>query len=402
MDYQDILNEAAAYVKDFFAQHPDQRLVYHNMMHTQNVVQAATDMAGYYHLNDDDRFVVIVASWFHDIGYFQSPQSHEQSGADAAEKFLSSKNIPENIIVQVRNCIMATRLPQSPKTLVEQIVCDADLYHLGTDAFAQRNKLMRKEVELFHDKKVSGSHWRDGTIALLQQHHYHTDYAKQTLEATKKQNLLRLIQKQNDMDNNNEKNEELIKSEEEKKPKKKNKKDPNRPDRGIETMFRITSGNNQKLSDMADNKAHIMISVNSIILSAIITLLLRKLSTDSHLLIPTYIILSTSLLTIIFSIIATRPRLPRGTFTPADIQNKKVNLLFFGNFYKMSFDDYEKGMLQMMEDREYLYGNLIKDIYGQGIVLGRKYRLLRISYNVFMFGLIISVIAFIIATFYIV
>jgi hypothetical protein len=90
--------------------------------------------------------------------------------------------------------------------------------------------------------------------------------------------------------------------------------------------------------------------------------------------------------------------LPKGTFTTDDIDQKKVNLLFFGNFYKMDLESYRNGMLKVMEDRDFLYGSLIKDVYSQGIVLGRKYRLLRISYNIFMYGLIISVIAFVIAT----
>jgi hypothetical protein len=64
----------------------------------------------------------------------------------------------------------------------------------------------------------------------------------------------------------------------------------------------------------------------------------------------------------------------------------------------MSLDDYQNGMLKMMEDRDFLYGSLIKDVYAQGVVLGRKYRLLRIAYNVFMFGIVASVLAFIVAS----
>ena len=163
-------------------------------------------------------------------------------------------------------------------------------------------------------------------------------------------------------------------------------------------MFRISSSNNQRLSDMADNKAHIMISVNSIILSAIISLVLRKLDEYYYLAWPTYLILCVSILTIIYSILATRPSLPKGTFTKHDLEEKKVNLLFFGNYYKMSLEDYTFGMEQVMNDRVFTYKTLIKDVYSQGIVLGRKYKLLRIAYNIFMYGLIASVIAFVAAS----
>jgi hypothetical protein len=101
--------------------------------------------------------------------------------------------------------------------------------------------------------------------------------------------------------------------------------------------------------------------------------------------------------TIVFSILATRPHIPEGKFTQADLDEKKVNLLFFGNFYQMSLEEYAGGMLQLMEDRDFLYGSLIRDVYYQGIALGKKYRWLRLSYNVFMYGLIASVISFLIA-----
>ena len=176
------------------------------------------------------------------------------------------------------------------------------------------------------------------------------------------------------------------------------KKKTDRPDKGIETMFRISSSNHQRLSDMADNKSHIMITVNSIIISVVASLLLRKLDTNNYLIIPAIMLLLVSLVTIVLSILATRPNIPNGTFTQQDVDEKKVNLLFFGNFYRMSLESYSQGMKEVMEDREFLYGNLIRDIYSQGVVLGKKYKLLRVAYNIFMFGLIVSVIAFIIAS----
>jgi hypothetical protein len=175
-------------------------------------------------------------------------------------------------------------------------------------------------------------------------------------------------------------------------------KDTERPEKGIETMFRITSSNNQRLSDMADKKSHILITVNSIILSAIISLLLRKLDEDRFLIIPTVILLSICVASIVVSILATRPTIPNGTFTEANLAQKNVNLLFFGNFYKMSLNDYARGMSLVMGDTEFLYQTLIRDVYGQGAVLGKKYQLLRLAYNIFMFGLIVAVLTFIIAS----
>ncbi|WP_379090345.1 Pycsar system effector family protein [Pedobacter sp. UC225_65] len=146
---------------------------------------------------------------------------------------------------------------------------------------------------------------------------------------------------------------------------------------------------------MADNKAQLLITVNSIILSLIVSLVLRRLEDNAFLIVPTFILLMVSLSTIIFSILATRPSIPDGVFSDNDLARKKVNLLFFGNFYKMTLSDYAKGMVKVMNDNEFLYGTLITDVYSQGVVLGRKYKLIRIAYNIFMFGLIAAVLAYV-------
>lgn len=293
---------------------------------------------------------------------------------------------------------MATQMPQKPEGLLQQIVCDADLYHLGTDKFPERNKILRKEIEAIKHLEISKQQWREKNIEMLQSHQYHTDYVRLLLGDQYNKNLQKLISKQAEAEQNNIALATPNTATPAPTPMANEKKKKDRPERGIETMFRITSGNNQRLSDMADNKAHILITVNSIILSAIISLVLRKIEENSFLAVPSFILLTVSLLSMIFSILATRPAIPHGEFTQEDIDKKRVNLLFFGNFYKMNLEQYAAGMLKVMDDTDFLYGTLIRDVYSQGVVLGRKYRLLRAAYNIFMFGLIISVLAYIIAT----
>ena len=176
---------------------------------------------------------------------------------------------------------------------------------------------------------------------------------------------------------------------------KEEKKKDKRPERGIETVFRTTSSNNQQLSNQADNKAHIMIQINAIVISYLLSILLSNKGTPKNLTAPIIVLLIVNVVTIIFAMLATRPNIPTGKFTNQEIDTKKVNLLFFGNFYKMGLDEYMDGMLKMMDDYDFLYRSLIRDIYHQGVVLGKKYQLLRMSYSVFMFGLVISVLAFV-------
>jgi Family of unknown function (DUF5706) len=151
------------------------------------------------------------------------------------------------------------------------------------------------------------------------------------------------------------------------------------------------------LSQMADSKANILISVNSIILSIIISALYEKLQTDRYMQLPVGLIVLVCVASIVFGILATRPTVSSGTFTRDDIAAKRTNLLFFGNFHNMSLEDYNWGMMEMLGDKYYMNSSMIKDNYFLGVVLAKKYRYLRIAYNVFMYGLIISIIAFVVA-----
>ena len=164
-------------------------------------------------------------------------------------------------------------------------------------------------------------------------------------------------------------------------------------------MFRITSKNHLALSVLADNKANIMISVNSIIISIVVTLFIRIIEEFPYYLVPTLMLIITCLIAIVFAILATRPNVTNGVVTKEDIRNKKGNLLYFGNFHEMTYPDYIEGMHVLMEDGICLYDSRITDIYNLGIVLSKKYILLRKCYNTFMFGFVLSVISFLITTY---
>ncbi len=399
MDYHALTKKVEHYAIDSFDHTSLNLLSYHNLKHTESVASYAKQIAHHYQLNERDFFIVVASAWLHDLGYSIERANHEEEGSEAAGKFLENLGVPAVDIGEIKGCILATKLPQNPHNLLEEIVCDADLFHLGTSHFGDIDKRMRREVEETGHSKINKNEWRNKTIRFLETHHYHTDYAKLLLNDQKQKNLDELKEKSAAKSAvlNNPGDASLYSEHKQlDEPRSKHKND--RPERGIETMFRVSSSNHQRLSDMADNKAHIMITVNSIILSAVISLLLRKLDENSYLMIPTFMLLAASLVTIIFSILATRPTIPNGVFSKKDVEEKKVNLLFFGNYYRMGLPDYKEGMEKMMEDKDFLYGSLIMDGYAQGIVLGKKYRLLRISYNVFMFGLILSVIAFIVAS----
>lgn len=400
-----LISATAQYVSEIFSQKMAKGFVFHSFSHTREVVLHSEMIASNYELSEDDHLALILASWFHDTGYSSKlDKVHEEASQRIATEFLERNDVNAEIINKVNKCILATKMPQSPSSLIEQIICDADLFHLGTDNFEEKNKLLREEINSFAGDKFSKKEWRKINIEFLQRHRYFTDYARKHLEPVKHAHLEKLLEKEG-----RKKPAPIVSSETNtavnivhtdnttaangKTPDKKEAKQ-NRTERGIVTMFRIMSENHVNLSQMADSKANIMISVNTIVISIMVSVLLGKLQFYPEFIIPTIILVGVCLAAVIFAILATRPNINRGTFTREDIQNKQVNLLFFGNFYNMQLQDYDWAMREMMNDKDYLYGSMIKDIYYLGVVLSRKYKFLRISYNIFMYGLVAAILAF--------
>src|SRR5690606_15761469 len=136
---------------------------------------------GHYQLSDEELFIVTAASWFHDIGYLFDCKQHEAKGVDIATRFLEEHKVDPEVIVQIKGCILATMMPQRPEGLLQQIVCDADLFHLGSGSFKERNKLMRKEAEAFSCHEIDKNEWNMKTIGLLKSHHFHTAYCQKLL-----------------------------------------------------------------------------------------------------------------------------------------------------------------------------------------------------------------------------
>jgi predicted metal-dependent HD superfamily phosphohydrolase len=400
-----LVAEARDFVTNIFQNRVSKSFKYHNLEHTRQVVRAAEEMADYYQLQTEDRNAVLIAAWFHDTG-FSSGESkgHEAISAEIATNFLKERHVDPLLIEKVTRCIEATKMPQAPGPLIEQIVCDADLFHLGTDDFKVKNEELREELQENSKEDLTKKKWRKMNITFMENHKYFTDYGKRKLQPVKEKHIEELKNRGDDSGKKASKKEKkaddllaVLKEEvpvdaAEAKDKKKDK--DSQTDRAISTVFRIMANNHASLSQMADSKANIMISVNSIILSVVISVLLRRLEEDTHLIIPTILLVLVCVATIVFAVKATRPNISEGTFTKEDIQNKKTNLLFFGNFHNMTLPDYDWAMREMLNSRDYLYGSMVKDIYFLGVVLANKYRLLRISYNIFMYGLIITMLGY--------
>ncbi|WP_440069080.1 Pycsar system effector family protein [Tenacibaculum discolor] len=388
-----LIQETEQFVIDLLSEKLDKNFVYHNIAHTQRVVEKSLELIEGESFSEEQQQILTLAAWFHDVGYTVNPENHEEESIKIATDFLKTKEVEEGIIDEVSKLIASTKMGAKPVTKLEKVLRDADCSHVGSKNYTDFNELLRKERELVCEKKIKTVEWDDSNLDFLTKHRFYTSKASKLWEKQKSKNIAQLLKrKQKEVQE-----AAKLKQKKEELAYKKNKIEL--PERGIETMFRVALRNHITLSDIADTKANILLSVNAIIISMTLSTLIPKLDNPSnhYLITPTIVFVFFTVISIVLSVLATRPNVTEGKFTKEDVANKKVNLLFFGNFHQMQLPDFDWAMSEMMKDRDYLYGSLTKDLYFLGLVLNRKYKLLRITYTVFMIGILVSVVAFAIA-----
>ncbi|AWX44078.1 hypothetical protein HME9304_01078 [Flagellimonas maritima] len=380
-----IVEKAELYVSEILENKLNPKFLYHNLRHTQRVVKSTKELLNFYNLKPIENEKILLAAWFHDTGYTKGVNNHEEESCKIATKFLEDNNYDIAAIKDINAHIMATKRYHEPVNLQEEIIRDADASHFAKKSYWETTDYLQEELRELGIATYSNKEWRDENIKMFRnEHKFHTTYAKENWEEGKEQNLKLLVKEK--------KTEKEIAKKEALKAKYKSES----PDRGIQTLFRVTLKNHLTLSDIADTKANILLSVNAIIISVALSNLIPKLDNPSntYLIYPTAIFVVFSVISMIMAVLATRPNVTSGEFTKQDVQNKEVNLLFFGNFHKMSLQDYEWAIQELVKDKDYIYSSLTKDLYFLGLVLNRKYKILRWTYTIFITGIVISVLAF--------
>ncbi|WP_245933839.1 Pycsar system effector family protein, partial [Candidatus Ulvibacter alkanivorans] len=383
----DIIKATDEFVLTLFKEKLPNTFVYHNYRHTKRVYKSINEIIEDSQINVKDATILKLAALLHDTGYTVCRDGHEEESVKIAKEFLNSQDVDQEIIDGVERCIMATKFKGTPEGELEEIIRDADSSHFGKEYFQEASEFLRQEYKSQGIQNFSPREWRDENIkVLIEKHQFYSDYALRNWQKQKEDNLADLIKSR-------KKDKKKLKKEELKAQLKVKYKDAS-PDRGIQTFYRTALRNHIKLSDIADTKANILLSVNAIIISLTLANLFSKFDTNPYLIWPTAIFVVSSAVTMILAVIATRPNVTRGEFTKEDVMNKSVNLTFFGNFHKMELSQYQWAIDELLKDRNYIYSSLTKDLYFLGKVLDRKYRILRMTYTIFVLGTIISIIAF--------
>lgn len=389
------LSEAPEFVADQIRTALSPHYAFHTYGRAERLVELCDEIAEGSGLKRSDREILLLAAWFVDIGYSETAEAHEEHSVRIAAGFLEQQGVPDDIVARIAKCIRATNHQEAPGSLIEEILCDADSAFLGGKKFERDLALLRLEQEAIRGQHFTEAEWLQAAVELVARRRFHTAYARARFEKRRSDHLVKLreelrstLEREASRKTRDEAKRAALEARTEREK---------RPQRGIETMFRTAPQNHLSLSSIADHKANILISVNALVISIVLTQMFRNLDDIQALLLPTVTLLGVCVLTIVFATLATKPKLTTGRFTRQDIEEKRANLLFFGNFYKMSYEDFEAGMNAMMNDADYLYGSMTRDFFNLGQVLGRKYFYLRIAYNVFMYGIVLAVLLFVIA-----
>lgn len=375
-----IVEEVENYVTDLLLQQLSEDHKYHNLSHTLAVRTACRKLGEQMGVNKEELEILEIAALFHDVGFIETYNGHEGISRRIASDFLKGKNYPAEKLERVLSCIDVTFPANRPSNTLEKIIRDADLINLGSDGYATHLNGLRHEWDVFLGQKFTDRDWYKVNRKFLKNQSFFTKAAREyygpKLEDNKKW---------------------LKRMDKSAKKRAKEGESPITNSKSAQMMFKTALRNHIDLSTLADNKANIMLSVNALIITFIVPMAIGQIRETPFLLLPILLLLLTCLISMIFATLATRPIKMAGKTDATTVNQGKSNLFFFGNFYKMDFDRYKSGIYQVLENEDDLDDSIMRDLFFLGKSLGTKYAQLRICYTIFMIGVTLAVIAFLLA-----
>lgn len=383
-------NKAEQFISDLFKNHLSEKLLYHNITHTSEVAEIVTKLGEKAGLKKQQLEDLEMAAWFHDSGYIQKYTGHEDVSAEIAEDWLKEEGLPDDRISHIKALILSTKKEHTPETLEEELLYDADIAHVGRKRFFRKGELLRVEYENFLNKTYSELEWEELQYDFLVNHHFITKEAKDKFDTRRVKNI-------------KEQRKNILKA------RKVTVRENTGKDfgRGIDTLYRSNYRSHINLSAIADGKANMMISINTILISVIVTLSGASLSMSKgfeianlRFTVPILILLIGALISVVFAVLSARPKVTQKKVEVEKAERNNISLLYFGNFLGIPKDDFIRYLNDLKRDQEKLYNSMSVDIYNLGAVLKEKYRMLSISYNIFMAGLCLTVLAFLVIFLY--
>ncbi|MEY3368786.1 MAG: hypothetical protein RI973_1941 [Bacteroidota bacterium] len=385
-----IVKSAYDFVTELLDKELSPDYTYHSLSHTLSVRDASLEIAGYYGIDEQELELLELAALFHDTGFTRTYNNHEDASKEIAAAFLEKQQYPRDRIERIFDLIETTRLGAEPQNLLQKILKDAD-FNTREASYLEKSESLRHEWQVFQGIRMDDETLLKANRKFWEGHRFYTGEAERLYGEEKRKTLKKI----------NKKLEKLSTSEE--------AIDVNKvagqivfaigKNKSAQMMFKTTLRNQIDLTNIADNKANIMLSINSLLITFGMPLLASQLDKYPSLIWPGSTLLLTCVLSIVNATLATRPVKMGGRTDLSKIDEGLTNLFFFGNFFKMSRDDFMKGLSEVIRREEILDQSIVNDLYFLGRALGQKYYRLRITYSIFMVGMIVTVLVFAITFF---
>jgi predicted metal-dependent HD superfamily phosphohydrolase len=189
MSVAPIVEKAFVYVTDLIVERMPPTMLFHNLQHTLDVFEAVNEIIKHTTLTEDEHIILQLAALFHDTGYVFQYIGHEDISIAIAGTYLMQQGYHKGMYTPILDCIEATKIPQAPKNLLQQVICDADFHHFAKPNYFEYAGRLKKEWEVHLKRKYTDEEWSQLNIAVLTNHQYFTEYGKTVMQAIKQQNI---------------------------------------------------------------------------------------------------------------------------------------------------------------------------------------------------------------------
>ncbi len=367
---------------------------YHGIKQTERLIGNVEKIGREEGLSEEEIQNMRLVALFYSSGWCKTKdfQKFPEQSIQIATDYLRKKGAGESSIAFVQKTILDTDDPSSKggKILVDAIFSD----FVGKKGGKRLLSLYAEDKATGRVSNTSKKNWLKQKIKELKQLQFNTHYG-QTILKRKQQDALLSLQK---LKRTNKKRRDIalqmelgMDELELKQLLKKLRSATGRDDRGIQTLFRTTSKNHYTLGEMIDRKSNIIISISAIALSIVISGIISINNADisSVHLLPLLTLVLSCIPTIGFAILAIRPITKH---SPRDKKTRFKNLLYFGDFTELTFEEYRKEMYKAIQKGTKLYDHMIYDLYHFGLKLKEKYKWFRLALIWFVTGFLISLI----------
>ncbi|MEQ9424419.1 MAG: DUF5706 domain-containing protein [Cyclobacteriaceae bacterium] len=374
---------ARAHVVELFSKHLPSQCIFHNLNFTEEVVEVARTLSQKANFSDEETEDIEIAGWFFDASYLDQPSFDVSASMKRMHHFFKTEKLDQSRFEKISQILRDTN-DRKFENEAAQILHDARISFLGRKRFFRLKELLQTERSALNKQDYDPVEWEELMYQYLTTNHFQTSIARKEYSSRRGKNIAdqrKAIEKARKVFTRENTGKDL--------------------GRGIDTLYRNNYRTHINLSAIADGKANMMISINTIILSVIITLSGASFTFSGDFIVdhyrytvPIFLLLLGAMTSVIFAILSARPKVTEKEIQDEKICNNKISLLYFGNFLDISMDEFLEHLRWLKTDETRLYDSMSIDTYHLGLVLKKKYKLLIISYNLFMIGLILSFISF--------